>query len=93
MIDFDGVHDGCLIMNKPHSCTGPQAQTVVAAPTNDASTMLLATIIPLFTTLSQKRPWSRSQSPPCQIPLSPSTHHHAKLASLLLSPVLSFACA
>jgi hypothetical protein len=45
--------------------------------------MLMAAIIPLLTTLSQKRPRSHSHSRP----RSPSTPHRAKLASLPLLPL------
>ncbi|KIK42782.1 hypothetical protein CY34DRAFT_68804, partial [Suillus luteus UH-Slu-Lm8-n1] len=63
-IDFDGVRDGHLLASKPRGRHGPYGQAVSAPSSNDATTLLMAAMLPLLTNLSQKRTRSVSSTPP-----------------------------
>lgn len=56
--------DGHLLTSKPRGRHGPYGQAVSAPSSNDATTLLMAAMLPLLTNLSQKRTHSVSSTPP-----------------------------
>lgn len=83
-VDFHGVCDGRLIASKPRGRTGPRAQVVNASTTNDATTLLMAAMLPLLTSLSESHKRHRSLSPPT----TPSQHSGAVLFPLSPLPAV-----
>jgi hypothetical protein len=62
-VEFDGIRDGRIITSKPRGRTGPcPAAETNSAPSTDATAILMAAMLPLLASLSQKRPCSPSPS-------------------------------
>lgn len=56
------MRDGHLLASKPRGRHGPHGQAVGAPSSNDATTLLMAAMLPLLTNLTQKRTRSESVS-------------------------------
>jgi len=79
-VDFNGVCDGHLVTSKPRG-----RHAAAMAPNTDATLLLMAVMLPLLTSFSQKRP--RSLSPSLSLHLSNTPSHTSQEASAPLSPL------
>jgi hypothetical protein len=70
-IEFEGVRDSRLVASKPRGRTGPRTAAETHS-TPDATAILMAAMLPLLTSLSQKRPRSPSPSHALRPPATPS---------------------